>query len=438
MKQTNTAAVGAMAAVQHVKHYWAQIQIDAQADFELPASKRGITRKVRAGCVTQQRAPEGYWDSLSNEAISAALDRGVASAKSWLQDKCKFNLELDLSKRSQFFSAPCLHFPKMESFKDCAAALDNGNNGSGGDGNNSGNDGGNGNNAVPAAPAEAPVVARRSQRASVSADRLFRAWRVSASSDAVAEPEVAPCGEEEVAPPGEDADTDVAAVVEDLFAEHYHGVTNGTADEEWKQMSRLMADFNAGKINKGMQEHRKWRFVGQKLFDASQKKVEQRRKKRGVWDVVMLNYDVAVQLDVEVKQGRRTVVKKIWRVGNVEGIRVLKKDPGKGDTVRESLGNEETESYPRMVSVDDPKAVFAVRWYRECDDGANILDGYQHPAGGVKFYLPMQGDSVAEPVVEITNHSVIESVQMKKDESRRGVWLLDPENRELTEEKFNE
>jgi len=106
--------------------------------------------------------------------------------------------------------------------------------------------------------------------------------------------------------------------------------------------------------------------------------------------------------------------------------------------VRESLGNEETESYPRMVSVDDPKAVFAVRWYRECDDGANILDGYQHPAGGVKFYLPMQGDSVAEPVVEITNHSVIESVQMKKDESRRGVWLLDPENRELIEEKFNE
>ena len=81
MKQTNTAAVGAMAAVQHVKHYWAQIQVDAQAGFELPASKRGITRKVRAGCVTQQWAPEGYWDSLSNEAISAALGRGMASAK---------------------------------------------------------------------------------------------------------------------------------------------------------------------------------------------------------------------------------------------------------------------------------------------------------------------------------------------------------------------
>jgi hypothetical protein len=99
----------------------------------------------------------------------------------------------------------------------------------------------------------------------------------------MAEQEIAPFGEEEVAPPGEDADTDVAAVVEDLFAQHYHGLEIGAnADEQWKQMSRLMADFNAGKINKGVQEHRKWRFVGQKLFDAAQKKVEKRRKKRGV------------------------------------------------------------------------------------------------------------------------------------------------------------
>ena len=151
----------------------------------------------------------------------------------------------------------------------------------------------------------------------------------------------------------------------------------------------------------------------------------------------MLNYDVAVQLEVEVQQGRRTRAKKVRRIGNVEGIRVLKKNPGKGDIVRENLGGEETESYPRMVSVDDPKAVFAVRWYRECDDSGIVLDGYQHPAGGVKFFLPMQGDPVAEPVVEVTNHSVIESVQMAKDESQRGLWLLDSENKELIEGKFN-
>lgn len=64
-------------------------------------------------------------------------------------------------------------------------------------------------------------------------------------------------------------------------------------------MSQLVADFNSGKLIKGLQEHRKWRFAGQKLFEQAQRKVERRRKERDVWDVVMLNYDVAVKLEAD-------------------------------------------------------------------------------------------------------------------------------------------
>ena len=240
--------------------------------------------------------------------------------------------------------------------------------------------------------------------------------------DNVALPEVPSCGEDEERSPGEDEDTNVGAVVEDLFRKHYTELPAGAStNEQWKAMSKLMSDFNAGKINKGLQEHRKWRFVGQKLFDAANRSLEKKRDKRGVWDVVMIHYDVAVALNVIVRVNRRLVRKQVWRIGNVEGIRLLKQDPkGKDGEIPEDLSSFETDSHPDMVSVDDPKAVFLVRWYHECDDDAKVLSDFQDPRHGCKYQLPMFGDAM-EPVVEVSNHTVIESVEMVKDSSEQSV-----------------
>ena len=67
-----------------------------------------------------------------------------------------------------------------------------------------------------------------------------------------------------------------------------------------------------------------------------------------------------------------------------------------------------------MVSVDDPKAVFLIQWYQECDDDGLVLTGFQHPCHGFKYHLPMFGDAL-EHVVEVSNHVVLESVEMEKD-----------------------
>jgi hypothetical protein len=105
-----------------------------------------------------------------------------------------------------------------------------------------------------------------------------------------------------------------------------------------------------------------------------------------IGDVVMNRYDIAVAMDVPMRQGRRLVDKKVWRIGNVEGIRVLKKDPrNKDGEVAEDLSSFETESHPPHVSVDDPRAVFLVRWYKECDDDGHVLDGFQHPSYGCHY-----------------------------------------------------
>ena len=467
MKHTNTTAVGAMSAIQHVKHYFAQMKIDALADFELPASKRGITRKVRAHCTEQQRASPEYWEQLTDAKIKAALERGMDEARDYLQSKCNFDSELDLTKREQFFAAPCLHFPKMEGFKkyvsddvddvdgvDDVSGTDDGDDAGGGDGG--GGAGGADSVGLEAVSAdvEVPAVRRSRRRIVPSADAVEAlcqglewdaAPEVAAADvesedgnvDNVALSEVPPCGEDEERPPGEDEDTNVGAVVEDLFRKHYTELPAGAStNEQWKAMSKLMSDFNAGKINKGLQEHRKWRFVGQKLFDAANRSLEKKRDKRGVWDVVMIHYDVAVALNVNVMVNRRLVRKQVWRLGNVEGIRLLKQDPKRKDgEIPEDLSGLETDSHPDMVSVDDPKAVFLVRWYHECDDDAKVLSGFQNPRHGCKYQLPIFGDAM-EPVVEVSNHTVIESVEMVKDSSEQSVWLLKPENKEMIEEKF--
>ena len=117
MKNTNTPAMGALAATSHLKHYWAQMMIDSQADFEFPTSKRGVPTSVKKTGVAASQAPVGYWDDLTDAHIKETMEHAKLDCTNHLKTKCHFERELDASKRREFFSAPCLHFPKMETFR---------------------------------------------------------------------------------------------------------------------------------------------------------------------------------------------------------------------------------------------------------------------------------------------------------------------------------
>ena len=112
---------------------------------------------------------------------------------------------------------------------------------------------------------------------------------------------------------------------------------------------------------------------------------------------------------MEITAGRRK--KKIWRVGNVEGIRLLKRDPGANAI---DFSSFDVDGYPDEVSKDDKNAVFTVRWYRECKDDGTVLSSHQNPECNNRYFLPMCGDNALEPVVDVSNHQVIDSVQMAK------------------------
>ena len=72
------------------------------------------------------------------------------------------------------------------------------------------------------------------------------------------------------------------------------------------------------------------------------------------------------------------------------------------------------DGYPDKVHVDDAHAVFTVRWYRECDGSGRILSGYQNKGCKDRYYLPVLGEAALEPVVDVGNHWVLDSVQMAK------------------------
>ena len=117
MRNTNTPAMGAHGALQHLRHYWAQMRMDARSSFSLPKHRRTPKTQVnlRDGMISS-RADQAYWDCLTNAKIKQALDNAMESAKFHFQNTCKFDVELNLEQHSVFFAAPCKHFPRMETF----------------------------------------------------------------------------------------------------------------------------------------------------------------------------------------------------------------------------------------------------------------------------------------------------------------------------------
>lgn len=151
------------------------------------------------------------------------------------------------------------------------------------------------------------------------------------------------------------------------------------------------------------------------------------KRQRDPWDEVGINYDICAVITTHER-------KVVWRVGNVEGIRRLKSDPGNNT----DYSKFDVDGYPEKVHVDDPKAVFTVRWYRECDNQGRILSWYQNRGCRNRYFLPMFGEAALEPVVDIGNHWVLDSVQMKKVPDLCRVWEMASGNKAMIQKKFND
>ena len=98
----------------------------------------------------------------------------------------------------------------------------------------------------------------------------------------------------------------------------------------------------------------------------------------------------------------------------------------------------DVDGYPDTVSVDDPKAICTVRWYRECTNEGAVLEGYQNSQCKNRYVLPMFGEHANAPVVDVSNHHVIDSVEMKKVPSMARVWEMTKGNKQMISRKLKE
>ena len=418
--ETNTTAVTAWSAMNHVRHYIAQVQISAQADFDLPKGKRGMTHSVKAEGMAQSRADDAYWAALTDESISGTLDAAVASSNNWLQRECRFGDEIHLDDQADFFSHPCLHFPKMDCFRNYIS---------------------------PAGQAEPPVDF---------------SWPTGGDDrddidESCEDIDVGDGHGTEQVPAAEPVDglretSECLAMFNEVLEYHQQPLKPGCDhDVTWRTLCTFNADFNGHSLNVCMQQHRATRFQTRALFSAHCETTRDMDE----WDFIALNSDVAVCLDVEGTWA--------WRIANVEGIRRLKSEP----SANAKLSAMETDTFPHKVSVHDMRASFCVRWYRECELDGMVLPGFQNAAhariskgkcrkvykehnmtccqkccaegsSGRTFYLPMHDDVTLahEPVTEIPACIILDTVQMVKCDHHRNVWLLGCGNKEMVVKKF--
>ena len=119
-------------------------------------------------------------------------------------------------------------------------------------------------------------------------------------------------------------------------------------------------------------------------------------------------------------------------MANVVSIRVLSSELADNASSARLQEAEVAQAHPTEIDLNDPKAVLSVRWYVECDKhGEALLGSYEHKkhtANLAWFYLPIHGESFAEPITFISNKSVIEAVLMTKVPGFQSVWKADPEH----------
>jgi hypothetical protein len=428
---TNTTAVTSYSAMLHVTHYTTQQMIAATADFNHPESRRGITHTMKEGGISRTRAPDGYYDELTDENIMHTLDVAIEQGNTWLQERCKFSEDLSLDKQSHFFSAPCKHFPKMECFRHYFSV----------DGDASDPQG---------ADAEGAPNKEETDDWEINDD-----WGGKPDDrdnvEELSDDDSAPAQENV----GEIADTtECMAMFQEVLSFHQQPLEpSASNDVTWKSLCNLVSDFNHYSLSICLQQHRSLRFKNNNLFEQHRED----NRHMDIWDFICINSDVVACFVVDGI--------KIWRIGNVEGIRKLKSEP-KADT---DLAACEVHSYPLKIAVTDQSAAFFVRWYRPCSVNGQVEPGThsvehdclwtskgtcaevcqkhkepscnkccREPMRGRKFLLPMNLTQTLsnEPVTEIPACIILDTVQMIKDDQHQGVWILGCGNKELILTKF--
>ena len=112
----------------------------------------------------------------------------------------------------------------------------------------------------------------------------------------------------------------------------------------------------------------------------------------------------------------------MWRIGNVVDIRMLKADPGTNKSSAQ-LHECDVQSYDvGQVDINEPRALLKVRWYHECDGRGKVLSGCQNKACTRLYNLPVMGEDHTEPCVWVSNHAVLESIEMRKEDGHVNTW----------------
>jgi hypothetical protein len=281
MRNTNTPAMRALAALRHVKHYSAQMAIAGEADFDLPDYRRTISAKIeKKGGVGHQRAAPGYYELRVTETrVNAAIDRGMDRCRNMLTNKCGFKQLLDVSNQDDFFSAPCLHFPTQDTF------------------------------------VSAEVLQQLAAGLLPEDEEQSDDDQNARDESEVVQP---PCSSDDEADKAEELQ--VADVHREIHQRLGYGECEGEDDASrkavWVAMNDEVSQFNRAMLQ-SMQQHRKWRFIKKKLFapstlsqgmDASDSLETAHFK----WQHYDYNDDVAIL----VQAGDRLV----WQIGHIEQI----------------------------------------------------------------------------------------------------------------------
>ena len=396
MRNTNTPAMRALAALRHFRHYAAQMAIAGEADFDLPDYRRTISARISKGGLVDQRAPPGYYEEhITAEKIDTAIDKGMHHCRELLTNKCGFKQLLDVSKQDEFFSAPCLHFPTQDTFVSAQ---------------------------VLQALSEGMLPEDEEQG--------------NDNENARDEPDLVqpPCSS------GVEEDEAEQLRVSDVHREIHERLGYGEAEGEddasrkaaWAAMNDEVSQFNRTMLQ-SMQQHRKWRFIKKKLFDQAAQSQgfaagASEETERSKWQHYEYNDDVAVLIRV----GDETM----WKIGNIEQIGYLQRTLPEDASQERILNNfHKSEPFPKRVSIHDQKAVFTLRMYRECDNDGNVLPARINHAECINtpqfvFHLPV-GETSLEPMSWVLSNDVLTGVRMLKDPLQQRVWKMNASDRNL-------
>ena len=187
-----------------------------------------------------------------------------------------------------------------------------------------------------------------------------------------------------------------------------------------EEVSNLLRDFN-----QSIQEEakdRKYRFHVKRLIKGHSRGLDSVDE-----DLDFITDDDDIAVLFTLGDGS-----KVWALGNVEAVAVARGNVDEKRAVGSGSGSylaslDADERPLKGVHVDDPKAMFLLRWYQEVDaDGTvfkdtNGTETYQN-RGCKGYYLPLDNGSYAFEWTSM--HQVMTAVHLKPHSSKSRTFTL--------------